>query len=173
MQCLVCNSCKSPSKRRAHLEVSKVDRPLEQVAMDTLELLPETPRGSKYILVVGGCFSKWKEAYPLKNMEASSVARVFVNDFVCRFGVLESLHTEKGRNFESALIKEICQLLGVRKTQTTPYHDGLVERFNKTMLEMLSMAVQQDEGKWDLLLPSLLLAYPTSVQKQQVLHPSI
>ena len=167
-KCLVCNSRKSPPKRRAPLEVSQVDRPLQRVAMDILGPLPETPRGSKYILVVGDYFTKWKEAYPLKNMEASSVARVFVNDFVCRFGVPESLHTDQGRNFESALIKEICQLLGVRKTRTTPYHpqsDGLVERFNKTVLEMLSMAVQQDEDKWDLLLPPLLLAYRTSVHE--------
>ena len=80
----------------------------------------------------------------------------------------ESLHTDQDRNFESALIKEICQLLGVRKTQTTPYHtqsDGLVERFNKTVLVMLSMAVQQDEDKWDLLLPYLLLAYCISVHE--------
>ena len=82
-KCLVCNSRKSPPKRRAPLEVSKVDRPLEWVAMDILGPLPETPRGSKYILVVGDYFTKWKEAYPLKNMEASSVARMFFNDFVC------------------------------------------------------------------------------------------
>ena len=167
-KCLVCNSLKSPPKRRAPLEVSKVDRPLERVAMDILGPLPETPRGNKYILVMGDYFIKWKEAYPLKNMEASSVALVFVNDFVCQFGVLESLHTDLGKNFESALKKEICQLFGVRKTRTTPYHpqsDGLVERFNKTVLEMLSMAVQQDEDKWYLLLPSLLLAYPTSVHE--------
>ena len=102
------------------MEVSRVDRPLERVAMDILGPLPETPRGNKYILVVGDYFTKWKEAYPLKNMEASSVARVFVNDFVCRFGVPESLHTDQGRNFESALIKEICQLLGVRKNTNNP-----------------------------------------------------
>ena len=96
------------------------------------------------------------------------MARVFVNEFVCRFGVPESLHTDQGRNFESAVIREVCQLLGVQKTRTTPYHpqsDGLVERFNKTVVEMLSMAVQQDENKWDLLLPSLLLAYRTSVHE--------
>ena len=44
-KCLVCNSPKSPPKRRAPLEVSKVDRPLERVAMDILGPLPETPHG--------------------------------------------------------------------------------------------------------------------------------
>ena len=122
-----------------------VSRPLEHVAMDILGPLPKTPQGRKYILVVSEYFTKWKEAYPLKNMEATSMARAFVNVFVC---VAEFLHTDQGKNFESALMKEICQLLGLKKTQTTPYHlqsDGLVERFNRTVLDMLSMAVQQDE----------------------------
>ena len=114
--------------------------------MDILGPLPKTPQGRKYILVVSEYFPKWKEAYPLKNMEATSMARAFVNVFVC---VPEFLHTDQGKNFESALMKEICQLLGLKKTQTqtTPYHlqsDGLVERFNRTVLDMLSMAVQQD-----------------------------
>ncbi|KAL5517079.1 hypothetical protein EMCRGX_G002548 [Ephydatia muelleri] len=125
---------------RSRKTVSMVSRPLERVAMDILGPLPETPRGT----------------------------RAFVNEFVCRFGVPESLHTDLGKNFESALIKEICQLLGVKMTRTTPYHpqsDGLVERFNRTVLDMLSMAVQQDEHGWDLLLPPVMLAYRTSVQE--------
>ena len=113
-------------------------------------------------------------AYPLRNMEASSVARVFVNDFVCRFGVPETLHTDQGRNFESAMIKEICQLLVVRKTRTTPYHpqsDGLVEIFNKTVLEILSMAVQQDEDKWTYYCHLFFWLIVPVFMKQQVRHP--
>ena len=58
--------------------------------------------------------------------------------FVCHFqiDVPDALHTDQGRNFESALLKEVCQLLGVEKMRTTPYHpqsDGFVERFNRTL----------------------------------------
>ena len=58
-----------------------------------------------------------------------------------------------GETFEAKVLKEVCQLLGVKKTRTTPYHpqsDGLVERFNRTLLDMLSMAVKDDERDWDL-----------------------
>ena len=75
--------------------------------MDILGPLPETPRSNCYILVIGDYFTKWKEAFPLKDTEAVTVARVFVNEFICRFGVPDSLHTDQGKNFEAKIIKEI------------------------------------------------------------------
>ena len=165
--CIACNSRKSPPRNKAPLEVSHASRPLERIAMDIMGPLPETPRGNRYILVVGDYFTKWKEAYPLPDMEALSIAKVLVNEFICRFGVPDSIHTDQGKNFEAKVIQEICHLLGVTKTRTTPYHpqsDGLVERFNRTLLEMLSTTVA-DEHDWDLSLPMLLLAYRTSVQE--------
>ena len=138
---------------------------MQRVAMDILGPLPETDRGNKYILVIGDYFTKWKEAHAMPNMEAITVARIFVNEFICRFGAPEQLHTDQGRNFESALLKEICKLLGITKTRTTPYHpqsDGMIERFNRTILNMLSTVVLDDEHNWDLHLPTLMMAYRTS-----------
>lgn len=136
--------------------------------MDILGPLPVTHQNKKFILVIGDYFTKWTEAYPIPNMEASTVAKVFVNEFVARFGAPETLHTDQGRNFESALMKEVCQLLGVTKTRTTPYHpqsDGMVERFNRTLLSMLSTAIEDDEKDWDTKLPCLMLEYRSSVHE--------
>ena len=136
--------------------------------MDILGPLPVTHQINKFILVIGDYFTKWTEAYPIPNMEASIVAKVFVNEFVACFGAPVTLHTDQGRNFESALMKEICQLLGVTKTRATPYHpqsDGMVERFNRTLLSMLSTAIEDDEKDWDTKLPCLMLAYRSSVHE--------
>ena len=93
----------------------------------------------------------------------------FVHHFVSHFGVPDILHTDQGRNFESTLLKEVhvCKLLGIVKIRTTPYHpqsDGLVERFNRTLLNLLSLAASENEQEWDLHLPMVMLAYRTSVQ---------
>ena len=104
----------------------------------------------------------------MRNMEATTVANILVHEFISRFGVPKYLHTDQGRNFEAGLIKEICSLLDIKKTRTSPYHpqsDGMIERFNRTLLNMLSTSVGRDQRTWDLQLPMLMLAYRTSQQE--------
>ena len=174
-RCQLCTSRKSPIKACAPMQlVSDMSRPLQRIAMDIVGPFPETRRGNRYILVIGDYFTKWKEAFPIKDMEAATVARYLVNEVICRLGVPDTIHTDQGKNFDSKLIKEVCQLLGVTKTRTTPYHpqsDGLVERFNRTLLNMLSIAVEEDELSWDLHLPTLLLAYRTSIHETTGVTP--
>lgn len=120
-RCYLCASRKSPAKARAPLQVTdSVSRPFQRLAMDIMGPLPETVSGNRYILVVGDYFTKWKEAFAMKDMEAVTVARLLVNEVICRFGVPDSVHTDQGKNFESTLIQEICQLLGIKKTRTHP-----------------------------------------------------
>ena len=52
---------------------------------------------------------------------------------------------------------ELCILDGSHKTKTTPYHpesDGLVERFNRTLLMMLAMFAGEHKDDWDDLIPN-------------------
>ena len=106
-------------------------------------------------------------SFPIPNVEAETVAQCLL-EFICRMGTPEYLHTDQGRNFESRLVQELCRLLGITKTRTTPYHphsDGMIERFNRTLLNMLSISAQDKEKDWDLHLPSVMLAYRTSVHE--------
>eukprot|EP00731_Ephydatia_muelleri_P019467 Em0012g292a len=85
-----------------------------------------------------------------------------------KFGAPTHLHTEQGRSFELSLIKEIYRMIGIVKTRTTPYHpqsDGMMERFNRTLLSMLRMAAMDDETNWDLRIQCLMLAYRTSIHE--------
>jgi transposase InsO family protein len=81
-------------------------------------------------------FSKWPEAYGLPNQEAVTVSRALIENWICRYGHPLEMHSDQGRNFESNVFQGVCELLGVRKTRTTPLHpqsDGMVERFSRTM----------------------------------------
>jgi len=140
---------------------------LERVAMDILEPGVITEQGNRYVLVIGDYFTKWTEAYAIPDHTAYTVAEVFVTQFVCRYGVPQKIHTDQGREFESDLFVEICKLLGGEKTRTVPYHpqgDGMIERFNRTLLAMLSAVVNEQQDDWDDHLPYVMAAYRSSVQ---------
>ena len=73
-----------------------------------------------------------------------TVADVIVKEWVSRFGVPIEMHSDQGRNFESAVFREMCSILNIKKTRTTPLHpqsDGMVERFNRTLEEFLRKSV--------------------------------
>ena len=82
----------------------------------------------------------------MKDMEAQTVACILVNEFICRMGVSDTItiHTDQGRNFESNLIKELCLMFGIRKIRTTQYHPQSDKRFNRTFLNILSIAVWEN-----------------------------
>ncbi|GBO31697.1 hypothetical protein AVEN_36944-1 [Araneus ventricosus] len=76
-------------------------------------------------------FTKWPEAIPIPNQEASTVVEELVRAWISRYGVPMILHSDQGTNFNSALFTELCKLLGILKTRTTALHpeaDGMVER---------------------------------------------
>ena len=76
----------------------------------------------------------------MPNQEALTIARVSVHEFISRFGLPQQIHTDQGTQFKSRLFPDLCQLFGVDKNRTTALHhqsDGLVERFNKTLEDMI------------------------------------
>jgi len=135
---------------------------MQTVAVDILGPFPDSPSGNRYILAAMDYFTRWAEAYAIPNQEAATVADKLVSNFFLRFSPPEQLHSDQGRQFESTLLKEICHSLGIHKTRTTPYHpqgDGLVERFNRTLLSMLATTTRDHPATWETLLPKLCLAY--------------
>ncbi|KMQ85118.1 integrase core domain protein [Lasius niger] len=130
--CKICISKKGPlGKGKSPLQIYNVGAPFERLQMDILGPLPITTSGNRYLLVIVDCFTKWVEAFPLKNIKARTVAEVFVSQIISRHGVTLEVHTDQGKNFESKLFAELMNLLIIRKTRTTALHpqsDGQVER---------------------------------------------
>ena len=128
--------------------------------------LPVTPRGNQYILVVTDLFTKWVEAFPITNTTAVTLATVLMNEIVCRFGVPTYLHSDQAANLRSAVVQELCHLLGIQSTKSSAYHpegNGQVERFNRTVESMLAKVIDADHQNWDMYLPKALFAYRTSL----------
>lgn len=68
------------------------------------------------------------------------MAENLVSEFLCQIGVRRELHSDKGTSFESKVMAKVYKLLDIEKTRTSPLHlqsDDQVERFNRTLIEML------------------------------------
>ena len=110
------------------------------------------------------------ESYALPDAKAETVAGKLVSEFVCRFGVPLELHSDQGTNFESAVFSEMCRALGISKTRTTAYNpksDGMVERFNKTLINMVAVMIEprRRQRDWDECLPYACFAYRCTPQR--------
>ena len=91
-----------------------------------------------------------------------------MREVVCRHGVPAQLLSDRGKAFLSLLLREVCEVLGVKKLNTTAYHpqtDGLVERFNHTLTNMLAKRVERNGSDWDIQLPYVLFAYRSCIQE--------
>lgn len=174
--CTVCGSKKGPSKKsRAPLKLYSVGVPMERLAIDVTGPLPRSNKGNKYIVVISDYFTKWTQAFAIKDQEASTIAKILVENVISLFGVPRQLHSDKGSNFESKLFTEVCKLLGIDKTRTTtnrPQSDGMVERMMKTIKEMLKSFIDKNHKNWDELLPLLMMAYRSSIHESTGVSPS-
>uniref|UniRef100_A0A3Q2Q0I0 Integrase catalytic domain-containing protein n=1 Tax=Fundulus heteroclitus TaxID=8078 RepID=A0A3Q2Q0I0_FUNHE len=152
--CPHCSACKSTGpKKRAKLQSYQVGAPLDRFS------------GNKYILVIIDQFTRWVEAFPIPDQDAETTAKKLVYNFIARFGPTLELHTDQGRNIESSLFRNVCRLLQITKTRSTPYHpssNGQVERFNRTLLQMLRCYVDRNQKNWDEQLPLPTAAYRSS-----------
>ena len=165
--------CSRSSK--APLQSHMCGAPLDRIQMDILGPLPESKKGNKYILVIIDQFTKWVEAYPIPYQGSGIVAEKLVQQFISTFGTPLEIHTDQGSNFQSDLIKEVCRLLDITKTRTTPYHpssNGLVERFNRTLLQMVRCYLDSDQHNWDDHLPLLVAAYRSTPHQSRGFTPN-
>ena len=144
-----------------------IDTPFQRVAVDIVgPITPVTSKGNRYILTIVDYATRYPEAIPLRNIETPTVAEALVEVF-SRVGVPREILTDMGSQFTSGLMKEVSRLLSLRQLTTTPYHpacNGLVERFNGTLKQMLRRMCVEKPNDWDRYVAALLFAYREAPQ---------
>ena len=119
--CETCQKRKCPQAwPRAPLQQFLSGMPNERVAMDIVDHLQITNKENVCVLTITDHFTKYVKAIALPNQTAETVASAFFSEWVAPFGAPHSLHTDQGANFTSDRIDEICELLNIYKTRTTP-----------------------------------------------------
>ena len=125
-------------------------------------------------MVVTEYLTKWPEAWALPNAKAALVASFFYENIICCHRCLKELLTDQGTHFVNELLQAMCKRVGVKHRLFTAYHpqkNGLVERFNKTLCEILAKYSEMYKEDWDVFLPSALFAYRTIRQNTTQYEP--
>ena len=116
----------------------------------------------KNVLVMTNHFMRYALAVVMKDQMAKTVVKVFYEHFIAVFGVPAKLLSDRGANFMSTLVEELCSAFGIQKCRTTAYHtqcNGQVERFHQTLFRMIGNLSHDKKAQWEQHLLELLQPY--------------
>ncbi|RCN39532.1 integrase core domain protein [Ancylostoma caninum] len=163
--CPLCQLRKNPSVYRTSEPLDRFEipkRPWQRLHSDVVGPLPQTLTGNRFIIVFVDAFSKFIIAEPIPDQKATTTEDIFGNRIVSRFGPPETLVTDQGTNYMSDIFRNTLKTLNVTRRTSTPYHhesNGQVERANRTIEELISIAVDQKNDQWDDVIHLMTHAY--------------
>lgn len=166
--CLVCISKKRVPRGPLQNITSweKPELPFSIIHLDVLGPLPES-NGYKFVLLLVDAFTKYTLLYPVYRQDVGELLRVFTNA-VSLFGTPKLIVTDKGRMFESSKFIDYVNGIGSAVHYITPemhHSNGQVERYARTVLNMLRIEVGQKDAKWAESLWKLQLTLNITKQK--------
>ena len=113
-----------------HVDFTSIEMALE------LNRLPRVTN----VLVFPDHFKKHIMAYVTPDQTAKTVTKFLYQGYISIYGTLARLLSDQDANFMSSIIDEMCNLLGMKKLWTMPYHpqtNGQVERSHQTIMQMI------------------------------------
>ena len=148
--------------------------PFDILAIDVAGDLSVTERGNRYYTAFVCLFSRWIEVVPLVKADASSIAHIFLNTIVCRYGSPRRVLSDQGSIYTGGLKTKVAELVKYKHVFTSAYHpqtNGMVERLNRTVKETLRKFINENQTNWDVFLPSVVFAYNTTPHSSTVVSP--
>ena len=116
----------------------------------------------KNVLVVEDHFTHYTQAYVTNNHIVCMTARILYNEFFSVFGFPKQLMSEQASEFTGQVISELCDLLGITKIRTLPYHlqtNGAMESIHQTLRRMIAKMDPEKRATWPSHLGPILIAY--------------
>ena len=140
-----------------HLNPVSSPWPFAQWGLDILGPYPWAPGNIRFVLVVVDYFTKWEEVEALANIQDVNVKKFEWKNIVTRFGVLDSLISNNGLQFDSRAFRKFCSDLGIKNRYSTPAYpqsNGQAEATNKAIVNSLKKMLDGAKGRWAEELPT-------------------
>ena len=167
--CEPCQRSKIVPKLKRPAKQFPVTNRFKTIHIDIVGPMWTTARGHTHLITIIDRVTRWFHAAPTRGTPtAEQVARVLFEQWVCTFGVPEVLISDQGSQFESAVFRELLQLLGIERHRSNPYFpqsNGMIERQHRTLKEALRAHCERRRDQWDKALPAVLYGFHTAVNE--------
>lgn len=164
--CVSCQKAKVTKHTKSPLgNFNLVSQRFNNVHLDIIGPLPIS-ENNRYCVTLIDRYTRWPEAIPVPDITACTVASAIYLHWIARFGIPESIVTDRGSQFESELFTELSNLLGFERKRTTSYNpkcNGYIERWHRT-LKAAIMCHNRDD--WSRILPTVLLGLRTTFREE-------
>ncbi|KAL4156031.1 hypothetical protein QTP88_000066 [Uroleucon formosanum] len=167
-KCTSCQMNKSSnhSIQQPMVVTTTASKPFEKIFLDIVGPIDTSLEGNAYILTIQDDLTKFSVAIPLPNHTANTIAKAFVEKFVCLHGIPDSILTDQGPDFLSKIFQACCKLLQIETFKTTAYHpqsNGALERSHRTLTEYLRHFVSEQKQNWDQYIAYAMFVYNSSI----------
>ena len=169
--------CQTRSLQKVRQPLQETDippYPMAKVSLDLSGPYPTSLSGNKYIIAFDDWFSGWPEAYAVPDKTAETVAHLLLEEIFPRHGSCLQIVTDNGTENVNNVIKETLESLNIDHVLTSVYHpqsNAKVERFHRTLHDVLAKRLADDQKTWDLHLNQALAAIRFNVSESSKYSP--
>ena len=157
-----CIPCQTRNLRKQQPHIQECDLPpfpFAKLALDISGPYPKTHSGNQYIVTFIDMYSGWPEAFAVPNKKGETVVHILIDEIFPRFGALLQLLTDNRLENVNKIMKKTLKDLNVDHMTTSFYHpqsNGKVEKFHRTMNDVLAKKIGNNEQSWDIYINQML-----------------
>lgn len=174
-KCSKCQKMKHCRYVKAPMEITTTaSHAFEKIYLDVVGPLERDIEGYRYILTLQCELTKFVEAYPLETKESVSIAKALVNNFILRFGIPNTIATDRGTEFVSSIMEQVCGILNINKLTSTAYHHqsiGALENSHKNLGTFLRIHCNGQKDTWSQWLPFWCYSFNNTVHTETKYTP--
>lgn len=173
--CVLCQRSKQATNTKVGKLSSEITtRPWEKIHIDFIGRLPRSNSGNQYLLTVVDSFSKFTVLLPARNQTAKTTVNLLTKNIFSHFGFPKFLTSDRGQQFRSHLVAEMCMAYGIKHIFTSPFKpsSNISERVNKQLKIAMRIYHSKEHKTWDQNIHFFELAYNTSTHSSTGFSPA-
>ena len=172
-----CITCQARSMRKIKPPVQETGippYPFARIGLDLSGPYPTSLAGNKYIVAFIYLYSGYPEAFPVPDKSADNIVHLLIEEIFSRHGAVLEIVTDNGTENVNRKMRETLQELNINHVTTSYYHpqgNAKIERFHRTLHDVLSKKLKDDVKTWDIYLNQTLAAIRFNINESTNFSP--